>query len=111
MVSVILLKIMFQMAEWNVVKQTSNFPRSVIGFMQAITLPCSVDEKVPADWIAADDEFFLNGLAYRLLLPVDEMNSNSIIPLIWSWKGCEIIKLRVWKIGSGILMTNVNKKR
>jgi len=80
--------------------------------IQKIPPACSIDEKDMVDFFfCMADGHFSNALAYRLLLPINMLKSDSIIPLIWSRKEPERIKLLLWKISCEILMTNGNKKR
>lgn len=85
--------------------------QTVINSLLTIPPPSCTDEKDLIAWKSVNDGTFSSAQAYKSLIPVNNLNSNSVIPLIWRWKGPERIKLLLCKIAKGILMANVKRKQ
>lgn len=74
-------------------------------------LPPVLNQDDEFKWGATPDGSFATKSAYLSHLNTNPISINSVFSLIWKWKGNERIRILLWKLGHGNLLTNVERQR
>lgn len=96
---------------WNIQHLSSLLPPSIVNKIRALPGPMEEGGEDALTWKLTPDGSFSMASAVSFLQGNIGKKDSQLFSSIWSWKGPERIRLHLWKMASGALLTNEARAR
>lgn len=97
--------------EWDFDALRELLPANILQAITTASPPSALHHEDDFKWGVTPDGVFTTKSAYATIAGFSNITTQPIFQVIWKWQGAERIKILLWKLGHGSLMTNMERKR
>lgn len=96
---------------WDFEKINHCLPEDILQVIRTINPPNATRSQDRIAWLLNKDGEFSTSSAYEYLLNSPSGFNGEVYKLIWKWPGPERVRIHLWKMAQGALITNLFRQR